>query len=112
MSSLFDRLQEEIEFRDAQPGLTPTDLLELPPAIAEILQRIIRRNGMPLADIAAELKQPAGKVAELLDKLVAKGYIRRTEIENVIWYKAHFKRKPGKSGASTVWEQLGNLIDE
>lgn len=112
MSGLFDRLQEEIAFREAQPGLTPTDLLELPPAIAEVLKMIIRRNGMPLTEIAAGLGQPEAKVAGLLDQLATKGYIRRTKIDGVIWYKVYFKRKPGKSGASTVWEQLDNLIDE
>ena len=96
MSSLFDRLQEEIEFRETRPGLTPTDLLELPPAIAEVLKMIIRRNGMPLTEIAAKLDQPEGKVAELLGKLTAKGYMRRTEIDKVIWYKVYFKRKPAK----------------
>ncbi len=112
MSGLFDRLQDEINARGEPEGLSPIDLLDLPVELAAIVKKIVRRNGMPLAEIAEELQQsPEAAVATLAD-LVQKKFMRRIEVQGEIWYKAQFARKPDKKLSRGVWSVLDNLLDQ
>jgi DNA-binding MarR family transcriptional regulator len=99
MGSLFDRLQDEIEARETQEGISPADLLDLPPALASVIKQIIRRNGMKLTEIAEALDQSPKDVKQTLDELVAKGYVRQIEVKKEIWYKAQFARKRSRLGS-------------
>ena len=110
MGSLFDRLQDEIEAREKQEGISPADLLDFPPALASVIKQIIRRNGMRLTEIAEALDQPPEEVQQTLDELVAKGYVRQIEVKKEIWYKAQFARKRSRL-ASDVWSALDGAVE-
>ena len=113
MSGLFDRLQDELdESGKGQKSLSPIDLLDLPPALATIIKKIIRKNGLELAEIAQELDQSLEETQELLSDLVAKGYVRQVKVQDKIWYKAHFGRKTDKPLSSGVWSALDSVIDQ
>jgi hypothetical protein len=108
---LFDRLQDEIDARGRQEGLSPIDLLDLPPALATIAKKIVRQNGMSLTEIAEEMGQTPKEAQVILDGLVAKGLIRQIEVSGETWYKAHFARKADKKLSTGVWTALDNLLD-
>ena len=112
MGGLFDRLQDEINDREHKAGLSPVDLLDLPPELAAVIRKIVRKNGLRLADLATELNQTSAAVQKNLDELVEKGYVRRVEVKDEIWYKARFRRRTDKPLSSTVWNALDKAIDE
>ncbi len=113
MAGLFDRLQDELNAREGQqPGLSPVDLLDLPSPIAAIIQKIVRKNGLRLVEIAQELNQPLADVQETLDGLVAKGFLRRVEVKQELWYKARFGRKADKPLSSGIWGALDKALGE
>lgn len=112
MAGLFNRLQDEIEARDSQAGLSPIDLLDMPDQLAAVINKIIRRNGMKLEDIAKELGQPPNQTKSTLDELVDKGFVRRVEVRQEIWYKAQFARKADKVLSSTIWSSLDAVVEE
>jgi DNA-binding MarR family transcriptional regulator len=112
MAGLFNRLQDELDSREQQDGISPIDLLDLPPALATIIKQIVRKNGMKLADIAKALNQSPEKAQKALDELVDKGYVRRVEVKEDIWYKAFFRRKADKPIGSGVWAALDGLVEE
>ena len=112
MSGLFNRLQDEIEAREQQKGLSPIVLLDLPAALATVIQKIVRKNGMNLAEIAAELDQTPEETQAVLDELVQKGYVRRVEVKQEIWYKAYFGRKADKTLSANVWSALDSAIGQ
>lgn len=112
MNGLFKRLQDEIDAQQEQRGLSPVDLLDLPPALAGIIKKIVRRNGMALAQIAQELQQAPAEIQEMLDQLVEKGFLRRIEVKDETWYKAQFGRKRDPATTVDVWSALGNLIED
>lgn len=109
---LFDRLQDELDARGRQEGLSPIDLLDLPPGLAAIAKKIVRRNGMSLTDISQEMNQPPEETQAILDDLVAKGLIRRVEVSGEVWYKAFFARKADKKLSTGVWSALDNLLEQ
>jgi DNA-binding IclR family transcriptional regulator len=112
MAGLFDRLQDEINSREQPGGLSPVDLLDLPPTLANIIKKIIRKNGMKLSEIAAALDQSLEETRQALDELVDKGYVRRVEVKQEFWYKAHFGRKADKTLNQSVWSALDRVIEE
>jgi predicted transcriptional regulator len=112
MKGLFDRLQSEIDARERQEGLSPIDLLDMPPEMAAITKKIVRRNGMKLEDIAAELGHAPDETQAALDDLVKKGFMRRVEVNDEVWYKAFFGRKADKKLSTGVWSALDNILDK
>jgi len=112
MGGLFDRLQDEIDSRDEPGGLSPIDLLDMSPALAAVIQQIIRKNGMRLDQIAAALDQSPQETQKVLDELVKKGFVRRIEVKEELWYKAHFGRKADKTLHQSVWAALDNVVED
>ncbi len=112
MAGLFNRLQDEIDARDENIGLSPIDLLDMPEALATVINRIIRKNGMNLEAIAKELGQPIEDTKATLDKLVDKGFVRRIEVRDETWYKAQFGRKADKVLSTTIWSSLDDVVEE
>jgi predicted DNA-binding transcriptional regulator len=112
MSGLFNRLQDEIEARGRSEGLSPIDLLDLPAEVANITKKIVRKNGMNLTEIAAEMGETLETARAKLDELVQRGLMRRVEVQSEIWYKAHFARKPDKKISQGVWSVLDDLLDQ
>jgi predicted transcriptional regulator len=112
MTGLFNRLQDEISAREKQQGLSPVDLLDMPEPLANIINQIIRNNGMKLEDIAEKLSQSAADTKIMLDELVQKGFIRQVEVKQELWYKAHFSRKADKSLSLGIWSALGDIFEK
>lgn len=112
MAGLFDRLQDELDSREQSDGLSPIDLLDLPPKLTAVIQQIVRKNGMKLDEIAAALEQNVDETQETLDELVGKGFVRRIEVKGELWYKAKFGRKADKIVHQSVWSALDGLIEE
>ena len=111
MAGLFDRLQDELASREQPGGLSPIDLLDLPPKLSAVIQKIVRKNGMKLDEIAAALEQSLDETQKALDELVGKGFVRRIEVKGELWYKAKFGRKADKTLHQSVWSALDGLIE-
>jgi hypothetical protein len=112
MTGLFNRLQQEIQARNKQGGLSPTDLLDMPEALAKIINQIIRRNGLKLEDIASQLNQSAEETEALLAELVQKGLVRQMEVKGETWYKAHFSRKADRKLSTGIWASLDDIFEK
>lgn len=110
MPDLFDRLQTEIELREKPKGISPLDLLELPAALSDIINQIIRHYGLSLEEIAERLEQDPAETRQALDELVQQGYIRPIETEDAVWYKANFGHRL-KKNKSDVWSVLDDILE-
>ncbi len=110
MGSLFDRLQDEIDSREHQPGISPADLLDMPPSLASVVKQIVRKNGMKLSEVAELLEETPESAQKMLDDLVEKGYVRRVEVKDQIWYKAHFGRRRSRL-SSDFWSALDEAVE-
>jgi hypothetical protein len=109
MTNLFNRLQDEIDARNRQDGLSPIDLLDMPETLASVINIIIRKNGATVDYVSDILDQPTEATKTMLADLVAKGFVREVVVKNQIWYKASFGRKPDNVGTSGLWSMLDEL---
>lgn len=110
MSDLFNRLQDELDSQDQPGGLSPVDLLDLPPELSKVITKMIRRNGLKLQDVAEALEQTPAEARKTLDELVQKGYVRQIEVENEIWYKPRFAQKRSRKLSSSLWQALDDVV--
>lgn len=110
MGSLFDRLQDEIDSRETQEGISPADLLDMPDGLAAVVKQIVRRNGMKLSEVAELLDESPEAAQKMLDDLVAKGYVRQIEVKDEMWYKAHFGRRRSRL-SSDFWSALDDAVE-
>ncbi len=82
MPGIFDRVQAEVDARaprDARDGLSALELLQLPPADVEIVQRLLRGGATDAAALAGALGQPVADVEARLASLLAKGLVQRSD---------------------------------
>ena len=112
MPGLFNRLQDEISAREKQQGLSPVDLLDMPEPLANIINQIVRSNGMKLEDIAEKLGQSSADTQTMLGELVQKGFVRKVLVKEETWYKAHFSRKADKSLSLGIWSALDDVFEK
>jgi DNA-binding MarR family transcriptional regulator len=112
MAGLFNRLQDEIDARNKQDGLSPIDLLDMPEAMASVVNVIIRNNGATLSTISELVGQSPDVTKPLLEDLVDKGFVRVVNVKDQVWYKASFGRKADNSGSSGLWSMLDELTED
>jgi DNA-binding MarR family transcriptional regulator len=111
MSSLFDRLQSEIETRQRGEGISPTDLLGVSPELRRLIRLIARQRDMSLVEIVFELDMKPSEVRGLLDTLEESGHLRVFEVKGEQRYKVHFARKPGSKVPLSIWEALDTKVE-
>lgn len=111
MSSLFQRLQDELDSQDQPGGLSPVDLLNLPDELARVVKKLVRRNGLKLAEIADMLDKTLEETQKTLDELVQKGYVRQVEVKEEIWYKVRFAQKRNRTVSSSLWAALDEVVE-
>ena len=68
MASRFDRLQSELAACQRVTGVTPADLLGLPPELRRLLNAVTRQGDVSPTEIASQLNTPPYIWATLGDK--------------------------------------------
>ncbi|MFQ5576096.1 MAG: helix-turn-helix domain-containing protein [Anaerolineae bacterium] len=91
-------------------SLTALDLLDLPPLLAKITAKIIRRRKMRLRRLAEEFGQTPQETERILKRLVEKGYLEQIDIGGEIWVQANFKRQAPQKPTSDVLSALDSLF--
>jgi DNA-binding MarR family transcriptional regulator len=112
MAGLFDRLQDEIERRERNEGLSPMDLLEMEPETRRLVQTLARRGALTSGQIAELLGMPIAEVQAVVDGLVAKGMVQPIEVRGEVRYKAYLARRPGQEIPLGIWVALSDRMEE
>ena len=111
MNGPYDRLQEELDTLKQRDGLSPSDMLDLPPALAAIFNKITRKNGMKLTEIVMEVNWTPEDTQKFLDELIEKGYLRRVQSKQEVLYKIRFEGRASKASSrkASIWSALDSL---
>ncbi len=108
---MFDRLQQAVDQLDQCEGITPIDILALPPPLNKVVNKMMRRGALTLNELAADLKLKPAEAHQLGAMLVERGFLRVTEPAGggEIIYKVRLARKSRKrrQGKSLdIWQKL------
>ena len=119
MAGVFDRLQNKIEDKSQDGGITALDLVDLPPPLRNIMRLMLRRLKMTYPDLC-----------EAVDAMPEKQRMSRKELDNALntlttqfWlirmgegekatYKVNLRQKAGSKLKSNIWASLGTKIDD
>ncbi len=94
MAGPYEHLLDELDAQEVQEGFSSVDLLNFPPAIASLMGKFMRKNGMTFTEISDELQQPSEITQKILDALLLKGFLLQAQdSQEHIVYKTKFAAK-------------------
>ena len=110
---LFDRLQNQLEDRAQEGGISPLDLASLPPRLRKIMRMMLREVEMTyvqLQEATAEMPEAdrlnEAELKEALESLTKQSWLIKLGQDDVVTYKVNLKRKGPSSLASGIWATL------
>lgn len=118
MSSLFDKLQSELEDREEEGGITALDLLDLPAELRKIMRFMLREVESSRMDLTDHIKTWEGMsladddLDTSLDALVQQGWLLRLGEEGKWRYKVNLRRKKGSEIAASLFDKLDSRIEK
>lgn len=119
MSSLFDKLQSELEDREEEGGITALDLLDLPAQLRKIMRFMLREVESKRTDLTKHILtwDDEDRLAEedldkSLDALVKQGWLLRLGEEGKWRYKVNLRRKKGSEIAASLFDKLDDRIEK
>ncbi|MDD2922195.1 MAG: hypothetical protein PHQ36_07905 [Anaerolineales bacterium] len=119
MPGVFDRLNKELQGKKQDGGITPLDLIDLPPALRKIMRLMLR-----------ELQVGYPRLCEIVDAMPAADRMTRDELQSALatlteqfWlirigegekaiYKVNLRRKEGSKLMAGVWSALDEKLKD
>jgi predicted transcriptional regulator len=68
----------------------------------------MRQREATVIQVATQIEQSPQTVLELLDRLVEKGFIQYTEVENERRYRPRLAPKRNRSVPKNIWDKLSD----
>lgn len=117
MPGVFDRLNKEIENKKKEGGITPLDLVDLPPALRKIMRMMLR-----------EIQLDYNKLCEAMDAMPENERLSRKDLDESLssltdqsWlirigegtkaiYKVNLRKKAGSTLAGGIWSSLDTKL--
>jgi hypothetical protein len=110
---LFDRLQNQLDDRAKEGGISPLDLAALPPRLRKIMRMMLREIEMTYEQLReATAKMPEAdrlndtELKDALENLTKQSWLLRVGQGEIVTYKVNLKRKGPSSLASGIWATL------
>lgn len=113
MPGLFDRLDKEIKDKQQEGGITPLDLVALPPSLRKIMRLMLRELSMsyPRVCEAMDALPEADRLARdeldaALSNLTEQFWLIRIGEKEKAIYKVNLRRREGSKLAAGIWSAL------
>ena len=119
MSDLFDRLQNELDIRAKEDGITPLDLAELPTPLRRIMRKMLREIELDKNAIAkifdelpAEERKEVKNLNNALKILTKQGWLIALGERGNTRYKVNLRRKRGSELAADIFNKLDERLSQ
>ncbi|MCL4272811.1 MAG: hypothetical protein KJZ77_03000 [Anaerolineales bacterium] len=117
MPGVFDRLNEEIQDKQKEGGITPLDLADLPPALRKIMRLMLRElqmNYPRLREVMESMPEAERLSRDELDaalsSLTEQFWLIRIGTGEKAIYKVNLRRKEGSKLAAGLWTKLDERL--
>lgn len=114
---LFDRLQNQLEDRANEGGISPLDLAALPPRLRKIMRLMLREVEMTYSQLREETAKMAeadrlndAELKEALESLTKQSWLIELGQEELITYKVNLRRKGPSSLSAGIWATLDDRM--
>jgi len=109
---LFGRLEAELTAREKSPGLTMSDVLDMPDGQRQLINWLLRQRIADLAQVAHFLDCDEAAVRETLAGLVEGGLVREFEQRGTLRYQVRLAPKRGRTMPENLWQALDDKVEE
>jgi hypothetical protein len=113
MPGVFDRLQNQLNIRKREEGISPLDIADLPPELRKVMRLMLREVVMKYTDLCASVAASDARnrlsqhdLDTSLDKLVEQNWLRRRGEGELMTYQVNLRRKAGSSLDTDIWSAL------
>ncbi len=89
-------------------GLHMADVLALPDSLRQIINWMMRRGEVSLAEVAAHVGQDEDAVRTLLGELVEQGFVQKMEVGGEVRYRPRLALRRGRRLPEGIWQALGD----
>ena len=119
MGGLFDKLQNQIENRAQEGGISAIDIASLPPTLRKIMRLMLRENEMTYTAIreAVEAMAEADRISpadlsDALNTLTAESWLIRLGQDDTVTYRVNLRRKAGSGLGGAIWARLESRLEQ
>lgn len=119
MSSIFDRLQRQLDIQKREQGISALEIAELPPDLRKIMRIMLREVVLKYSDIctlveampeSARMSLP--EMNSALNTLVEQNWLICSGEGEFTSYRVNLRRKAGSALGKDIWAALGSKIAE
>jgi len=117
MPGIFDRLQDQLEVRKREEGISPLEIAELPSNLRKVMRLMLREVVMKYSDITTAVEaMPSGSRLERqeldasLKTLVEQNWLSRYGEGELMSYRVNLRRKSGSKLGADIWGALQDRI--
>ena len=115
---VFDRLQQQLDVRKREEGISAIEIADLPPNLRKVMRLMLREVVLKYTDLCVELEampkvdRPTRReLDQALDVLVEQNWLIRYDEGEFISYRVNLRRKAGSQLDQDIWSALTNRID-
>jgi len=110
---VFDRLQQQLEIRKRDEGISPLEIADLPPCLRKVIRLMLRQVVMKYSDLCANIdSMPPGdrlsrsELDQALETLVTQNWLSCYGEGEYTSYRVNLRRKAGSQLSQDVWNAL------
>lgn len=119
MSSLFDRLQNELDDRGDEGGISILDLIDLPENLRRLMRFMLRAVVVSMADVSDEVagwkekdRMPPDELLTALMALVKQGWLIQLGEKDKPNFRVNLRRRKASTLDDSIWGALDSKIME
>lgn len=119
MSGLFDRLQNELDDKEDEGGITALDLVDLPKPLRKLMRLMLREvelSRSALSEAVQKMKEEDRlsdqDLSSSIKALVQQNWLIETGEGDKRRYRVNLRRKKGSELAASIWNKLDERIEE
>lgn len=119
MSSLFDRLQNELDDRGDEGGISVLDLIDLPENLRRLMRYMLRAVVVSMAEVTDEVagwkekdQIPADEINSSLMALVEQGWLIQLGEKDKPNFRVNLRRRKASTLDDSIWGALDSKIME
>ncbi len=114
---VFDRLQQQLDIRKREEGISALEIADLPPGLRRVMRLMLREVVMKYTDLCANVeamqqvdRPTRGELDQALKTLVEQNWLSRYGEGEFISFRVNLRRKAGSQLGQDVWSALDAKI--
>jgi len=116
--SVFDRLQQQLDIRKREAGISALEIADLPPGLRKVMRLMLREVVMKYIDLCViveampQVDRPTrAELDQDLKTLVEQNWLTRYGEGEFTSYRVNLRRKAGSQLGQDVWSALDAKIN-